>query len=98
MRANSHFVDELATRSEGAPVGRMVPISTIIPDPKQPRTTMGQLGELAESIRDKGVLEPILIRPMPEGFVPEPASAQFMIISGERRYRASMQAGLEEVV
>ncbi|MEO1367668.1 MAG: ParB/RepB/Spo0J family partition protein [Acidobacteriota bacterium] len=97
MRASSHFVDELTTRGEVTPIGKMVAIAQIIPDPKQPRTTMGNLGELAESIRDKGVLEPILVRPMPEGFEPEPPTAQYMIISGERRYRASMQAGLEEV-
>ena len=104
MRHTSHFVEELAGRSE-TPIGRMVPLSSVIPDPKQPRTTMGDLGELAASIKDKGVLEPILVRPNPNQQVgsvdgdksSEVASAPLMISSGERRYRASMQAGLSEI-
>ena len=100
MRASSHFVEELTSRSE-VPVGKMAPISALTPDPKQPRTTMGDLGELAASIRDKGVLEPILVRPMPTDASTERRAGsglpQYMIISGERRFHASMQAGLEEV-
>ena len=94
MRATSHFVDELTSRSEEESIGRMIPISSIEPDPNQPRTSMGDLSELAKSIRDKGVLEPILVRPLEE---PLPSGAQYLIISGERRYRASMEAGLSEV-
>jgi ParB family transcriptional regulator, chromosome partitioning protein len=93
MRHSSHFVEELTSRSEQA-IGRMVPISAIMPDPGQPRSTMGDLSELAKSIMDKGVLEPILLRSRPEAIS---GSAQFLIISGERRFRASMEAGLEEV-
>ncbi len=103
MRHTSHFVEELAGRSE-TPVGKMVPLSSVVPDPKQPRTTMGDLGELAASIQDKGVLEPILVRPNPNlqdgsntGDRGSEATAPLMIISGERRYRASMQAGLSEI-
>lgn len=94
MRATSHFVDELTSRNEEEPIGRMISISSIEPDPSQPRTSMGDLSELAKSIRDKGVLEPILVRPLER---PLPSGAQFLIISGERRYRASMEAGLTEV-
>lgn len=94
MRATSHFVDELTSRNEEESIGRMIPLASIEPDPLQPRTTMGDLSELAKSIRDKGVLEPILVRPLDE---PLPSGAQYLIISGERRYRASMEAGLAEV-
>ena len=92
MRTSSHFVEELTARSE-TPVGKMVPLSSIEPDPNQPRSTMGDLNELAASIRDKGVLEPILVRRIDD----ENGRSQLMIISGERRYRASMEAGLVEV-
>ena len=65
MRHDTHFVEELTARHE-TPVGKMVPLSTIEPDPNQPRSTMGDLDELVASIREKGVLEPILVRPRPE--------------------------------
>jgi len=93
MRHDTHFVEELNARHE-APVGRMIPLSAIEPDPGQPRSTMGDLGDLVASIRDKGVLEPILVRPRPGG---PSAGALYRIISGERRYRAAQEAGLYEV-
>lgn len=107
MRHDTHFIDELAARHE-VPVGRMMPLSSIEPDPLQPRSTMGDLDELVASIRDKGVLEPILVRPMPpapDAEAPggrllgerEPRSASYRIISGERRFRAAQEAGLFEV-
>lgn len=96
MRHDNHFVEELTARHE-TPVGKMVPLSTIEPDPNQPRSTMGDLDELVASIREKGVLEPILVRPRPESDEPAPAGILYRIISGERRYRASQEAGLYEV-
>jgi ParB family chromosome partitioning protein len=57
---------------------------------------MGDLAELVASIRDKGVLEPILIRPLP-GEALSSGGAAYRIISGERRYRASQEAGLFEI-
>ncbi len=92
MRHSSHFVEELTTRNE-TPVGKMVPLSAVEPDPGQPRSTMGDLTELANSIRDKGVLEPILVRRL--GTPGE--GSRLVIISGERRYRAAMEAGLIEI-
>ena len=94
MRHSSHFVEELTTRNE-TPVGKMVPLSAVEPDPGQPRSTMGDLTELASSIRDKGVLEPILVRRRPNGSSAE--GSRLVIISGERRYRAAMEAGLIEI-
>ncbi len=87
MRHDPHFVDQLA-RPGGTPVGRMLPIEDIDPNPNQPRQAMGDLSELTASIREKGVLEPILVRPL---------GARFQIMAGERRYRAAVEAGLDEI-
>lgn len=95
MRHDTHFVEELTARHETT-VGKMVPLSAIEPDPSQPRSTMGDLDELVASIREKGVLEPILIRPRP-GEEDGPSGVLYRIISGERRYRAAQEAGLYEV-
>ena len=93
MRHNSHFVDELTARNE-TPIGKMVPLAAVEPDPDQPRSTMGDLTDLASSIKDKGILEPILVRRTDT----EPGGgAPLRIISGERRYRAAMEAGLIEI-
>lgn len=100
MRHTSHFVEELSARHE-SPVGKMVPLSMIEPDPNQPRTTMGDLADLVSSIRDKGVLEPILVRLRAEepadSMDTSAAQAKYRIISGERRYRAAQEAGVFEV-
>jgi len=107
MRHSSHFVEELAHRHE-TPVGKMVPLSAIEPDPAQPRKELGDLGELVSSIRDKGVLEPLLVRLLPPERTgapgaekgPEkgaPGAPHYAIISGERRFRAALEAGLFEV-
>jgi len=94
MRHDRHFVDNLATEN-APPVGRLVALSLIQPDPKQPRRGVGDLSELVGSIEDKGVLEPILIRPNPDS--EGDSGPAFVIISGERRYRASLDAGLFEI-
>ena len=96
MRHDNHFVEELTARHE-TPVGRMIPLSAIEPDPGQPRSTMGDLDDLVQSIRDKGVLEPILVRPRPDVDEEGPSGVLYRIISGERRYRAAQEAGLYEV-
>jgi len=88
MRHDAHFVDELAKRSS-THIGTMLPLSMIEPNPEQPRSSLGNLEELTASIREKGVLEPILVRVVGE--------QQYQIISGERRFRAAIAAGLEEI-
>ncbi len=90
MRHDSHFVDDLTSR-EHEPIGRMVPLSQIEPDPEQPRSEMGNLAELAASIREKGVLEPILVRPHGGG------DDRFCVVSGERRYQAALLADLYDM-
>jgi ParB family chromosome partitioning protein len=89
MRHDAHYVEQLASFS-GAAVGRMVPVEKVRPNPEQPRKALGDLRELTDSIREKGVLEPLLVR-----FVPRDDC--YYIISGERRYHASRAAGLREV-
>ena len=87
MRHDTHFVDQLA-RPGGEAIGRLIPIEDIQPNPKQPRQTIGDLTELTASIRDKGILEPILVRKV---------GGHFEIIAGERRFRAAGKAGLSEI-
>ncbi len=89
MRHDAHYVEQLTSFS-GAAVGRMIPIDKIRPNPEQPRKALGDLRELSDSIREKGVLEPLLVR-----FVPREDT--YYIISGERRYHASREAGLQEL-
>jgi ParB family transcriptional regulator, chromosome partitioning protein len=88
MRHDSHYVDELAKSSRS--IGRTISISQIFPNPEQPRTEFGDLTDLTDSIREKGVLEPLLVSPVK-------GEGTFMIIAGERRWRASQLAGLTEV-
>jgi len=61
MRHDSHFVEEItSTRSES--IGRMIDIERIEPNPHQPRKQFGDLSEMVASIKEKGILEPILVR------------------------------------
>src|SRR5688572_28544234 len=87
MRHDEHYVESLAA-SAGAPIGRLVPIERIDPNPHQPRQVMGDLSELIASIAAKGILEPLVVRPRGE---------RYQIIAGERRYQAAVQAGLREL-
>lgn len=96
MRHEPHFVEELAGRHETA-VGKLVPLSAIEPNPNQPRTAMGDLRDLVSSIRDKGVLEPLLVRPIAEEDEEREHGKTYRIVAGERRYRAALEAGLFEV-
>lgn len=98
MRHGSHFVEELTNRADNS-IGKMVPLSAVIPDPDQPRSAMGDLSELVSSILHVGVLEPILVRPLSGSTngVAVGVGQSYKIISGERRFRASMEAGLSEI-
>src|SRR5215467_3318199 len=89
MRHDAHYVEQLTSYS-GAAVGRMIKVDQIRPNPDQPRKALGDLTELTSSIREKGVLEPLLVRYVPR-------EECYYIISGERRYHASRAAGLREV-
>jgi ParB family chromosome partitioning protein len=87
MRHDEHYVEALAA-SAGAPVGLMVPIDLLDPNPSQPRQAMGDLSELMASIAEKGVIEPLIVRQR---------GNRYQIIAGERRYHAAVQVGLREL-
>ena len=73
---------------------RRVPIEFLERNPRNPRTTFGDedLAELTASVKEKGIVQPILVRPKPDG-----DKNAFEIIAGERRWRAAQRAGLHEV-
>jgi ParB family chromosome partitioning protein len=71
-----------------SPATSHLPLEALVPSP-QPRRRFENLEALAESIREKGVLQPLLVRPLGDG--------RYAIVAGERRYRAAKIAGLAEV-
>jgi ParB family transcriptional regulator, chromosome partitioning protein len=85
----------LSVSSEGAPQSeeqlRELPIELISPNPQQPRRRFDQdsLEALAGSLGERGVLQPVLVRPRPGG--------SFELVAGERRWRAAQIAGLERI-
>jgi ParB family chromosome partitioning protein len=81
------FLDNSVTSDSSS----RLPVSDITPDRTQPRKTFDDeaLAELASSIKEHGVLQPILVRPVPDG--------SYMIVAGERRWRAARLAGLSTV-
>lgn len=89
MRHDAHYVEELATHHP-TPIGRLIPLDQLDPNPEQPRVEIGDLDDLTASIKEKGVLEPLLVKP-------SRLAGRWMIIAGERRWRASKAAGLREV-
>jgi len=86
--AQPGIISLLAARTPTAV--RDIPLEKVVPNPSQPRMTWHEetLGELAASIREHGVLQPILVRP---------AGENYEIIAGERRWRASKLAGKQSV-
>src|SRR3954471_4562277 len=89
MRHDSHYVEELASQSPTT-IGRLVNIDQLDPNPLQPRVEIGDLTELISSVGERGVLEPLLVKP-------SAIKGRWMIIAGERRWRAATAAGLKEV-
>jgi len=87
MKHDLHYVDELLQEKTGV-VGRYIPIELIRPNPDQPRREFDDLSELVASIREKGVLEPLIVRRFEDGY---------QIVAGERRWRACKQVGLSVV-
>jgi len=89
MRHDAHYVESLTT-DQFKTFGRFINVGDIDPNPEQPRVDVGDLAELTASITDKGVLEPLLVRKVS-------GDRRWMIIAGERRWRAARAAGLEQV-
>jgi ParB family chromosome partitioning protein len=81
------------TQGARTPAERRIPVEQIEPNPNQPRRHFndGQLADLANSIREKGVIQPLIVRPAP-GQVD-----RFQIVAGERRWRAAQMAQLHDL-
>jgi len=92
-RGLSALLGDAAAATSSAPGLRTLQIGTIEPGPFQPReaTDESAMAELTASIREHGVLQPILVRPS------KSKPNQYQIIGGERRWRAAQAAGLHEV-
>ncbi len=76
-----------------------LPIEQIERNPDQPRRHFDKLAlaELCESIKQKGVLQPILVRPLPDSLRTKYPEARYQIVAGERRWQAAQMAGLENM-
>jgi ParB family transcriptional regulator, chromosome partitioning protein len=86
------IISLLTSEHSGRSVGvKSIALDRIEPNPDQPRTIFdeGALHELANSIREHGVLQPILVRPLGEN--------RYQLVAGERRWRASKEAGLAAI-
>jgi ParB family chromosome partitioning protein len=81
----------LAETTDRLSSGTVLPLAHIAPDPEQPRKTFPPEGieELAASIREQGVLQPLIVRPQ--------GRDHYVLIAGERRWRAAQMAGLDSV-
>ncbi len=86
-RPDNHLVDEITRRTRTAII-RHIPIEKLTTNTMQPRKDFGDLEELRDSIIEKGILEPVLVRPK---------NGSFEIIAGERRFRAAQMAGHSQV-
>jgi len=87
MRHDDHFVDLISSRSLETRI-RQISLNKIAPNPHQARSELGEMQDLINSVKEKGVLEPILVRPK---------NGDYEIIAGERRYMASKKIGLSEI-
>jgi len=83
--------DERSEESAGRPEFRSLPVELVVPNPGQPRRAFDPeaLQALAGSIADRGVLQPVLVRPLPGG--------RYELVAGERRWRATQLAGLTDI-
>ena len=87
MRHDTHFVEFISKRT-AAPLVRMISPDQIDPNPHQARNELGNIDELMSSIKSKGILEPIIVRPR---------GNRYEIVAGERRFVASKNVGLKEI-
>ena len=87
MRHDNHYVDLIEEKTYGPRI-RMVSINIIDPSPNQARTELGNIEELMASIKEKGILQPIIVRKKDD---------RYEIIAGERRCIAAKNVGLKDV-
>lgn len=94
FKTPSPVLEEFQSKARTKPVpgARLIPISDIITDPDQPRKKFDEekLKELSQSIKSKGVIEPLTVR-LAEG------DGRYQIVTGERRFKAAQLAGLQEI-
>ncbi len=85
-------VAEESPSADNARKPRKAPIESLVANPRNPRRdfTEAQLAELSDSIKERGIIQPIVVRQLADG-------KQFEIIAGERRWRAAQRAGLHDV-
>ena len=85
--------DSAVPQTTAAPGVQQLPIDVLVPSPYQPRQEMDEdaLQELADSIAQRGILQPLLVRPTPG------QPGQYQIIAGERRWRAAQRVSLHEI-
>lgn len=88
MRHSKHFIDSLFERDDN-PIGRNIPIELIETNPDQPRKELGDMENLINSIKQNGILEPLIVAPTTDG--------KYKIIAGERRYHAAVACGFSTV-
>jgi ParB family chromosome partitioning protein len=93
LLADVAAVEEAPERPARVAADRTVPIDRIRPNPNQPRRDFGEreLQDLAASIREKGVIQPLILRQHPQD------AEDFEIVAGERRWRAATRAGILRV-
>ena len=94
MKSNLPFDDSISSEGfnllEAPTVGEIVELRLLKPNPNQPRRSFPEdaLADLAKSIKEKGILQPILVRRV---------GKSYEIVAGERRFRAAKLAGLDEI-
>ncbi len=88
MRHDNHYVDLIEEKLLYGPRIRMISIDKIDPSPQQARTELGNIEELMASIKEKGILQPIIVREK---------NGRYEIIAGERRCIAAKNVGLKDI-
>jgi ParB family chromosome partitioning protein len=86
-RHDRHYVDRLAGPAPET-IGLLIDIKQISPNESQPREQVGDLSGLKTSIKEKGVIEPLVVKEV---------DGLYILIAGERRYRACIELGLEKI-
>jgi len=88
------LLGDYLTEGPGTAQAKLIPIASITPNPYQPRRGFSEedLADLTTSMRDNGLLQPIVVRPGSEG-----ATAAWELVAGERRWRAAMRLGWREI-
>ncbi len=86
-----HALEKASAETAGAEALRSLPLEAIVPGPYQPRSIFDEerLRELADSISEQGVIQPVIVRPL--------GSGEYQLIAGERRWRAAQIAAIEQI-